>query len=87
VTTSPLFLIISISYALPIYFSQFAPLLVYFGCLLAISCYFKSETISANFNFGLQCAESSANNVFSHFSTNNEHNIFNLIVQPQPMEL
>ena len=41
IATSPLFLIISILHALPIDRGQFAPLLVYFGCLLAIPCYFK----------------------------------------------
>ena len=87
VTTSQLFSIISIVYVLPIHCGQFAPLLVYFGYLLAISCYFNSEIISANFNSSLRCAASSAKNAFSYFSTTNNYNRNNLIFQPQPMEL
>ena len=87
VTTSELTSIITIVYVLPIHYGHFAPLLVYFGYLLAFSCYFDSETISANFNCGLGCAGSSANNAFSQFSTTNNHNIINSIFQPQPMEL
>ena len=87
VTTSQLFSIISIVYVLPIHCGQFAPLLVYFGYLLAFSCYFDSDTISANFNCGLGCAGSSANYAFSQFSTTNNHNIINLIFPLQPMEL
>jgi hypothetical protein len=87
IATSPLFLFISILSALPINRGQFAPLLVCFGCLLANFCYFHSATNSTNFNFALRCAGSPAINAFSHFSISKKHKEFNLMVQPQPMEL
>jgi hypothetical protein len=80
IATSPPILIITISFALLIDRGQFAPLLVYFGYFLAIFCYFNSETISGNFNFGLGCAGSSANNAFSQFSITNNHNIINFLI-------
>ena len=87
ITTSSPFSIILIVYALPINCGQFAPLLVYFGYLFAISCYFDSETISTNFKFGLGCTGSSANNAFSQVSNTNNHKIINLIFQLQSMQL
>ena len=85
--TSPPILIISISFALPINRGQLAPLLVFFGCLLAIFCYVHSATITYNFNFVLKCAGSPEINAFSHFTISKKHKQFNLIVQPQPMAL
>jgi hypothetical protein len=51
------------------------------------SVYFNSETFSANFDFGLGSSSSPANKAFSQVSITNNHKVFNLIVQPQPMEL
>jgi len=85
--TSPPNLIISISFALPIDRGQLAPLLVYFGYLLAIFCYVHSATITDNFNLALKCAGSPEINALSHSTISKKHKQFNLIVQPQPMAL
>ena len=75
-TTSPCFVIHSISINLPNYCGHFAPLLVKLHCLLAFICQLELWIISAIFTNDLICADNATNKNSGHSTTTKNYNIF-----------